>query len=311
MKKPTISIPNNVTRAFGKACLKAKKHSPEVLIGVGVVGVVASAVMACKATLKVNDILDDAKKNIETIHSCAENPEFKEKYTEEDKKKDLTIVYARTGVDLIKLYGPAVVLGAVSIGCVLTSNKIIRERNAGLVAAYAALDQGFREYRGRVVERFGKDLDQELRYNIKATTVEERIVDEDGNEKVVSKTVETVDPTTHSDFSRFFDESCRGWEKDPEANMMFLKLQQNFANEKLQKKGYLFLNDVYEMLGLPKTKAGQIVGWVYDEKNPIGDNYVDFGLYNQERERVRAFVNGYEPVILLDFNVDGDILNYI
>ena len=61
------------------------------------------------------------------------------------------------------------------------------------------------------------------------------------------------------------------------------------------------------MLGIPKTKAGQVVGWVYDPEHPVGDNYVDFGLFDLDRERVRRFVNGDERNILLDFNVDGNI----
>lgn len=111
-----------------------------------------------------------------------------------------------------------------------------------------------------------------------------------------------------SDYARFFDETCAPWEKDPEYNVCFLNQQQNFANDLLRRQGYLFLNDVYDMLGIARTKAGQVVGWVYDEKNPIGDNYVDFGLYDLRNAR---FVNGYEKSILLDFNVDGVILDKI
>ena len=65
------------------------------------------------------------------------------------------------------------------------------------------------------------------------------------------------------------------------------------------------------MLGIPRTQAGQIVGWIYDEKHPIGDNKVDFGIYNTYNEANRNFVNGYERTILLDFNVDGNILDMI
>lgn len=309
MKK--ITIPNSVTQSIGRACLKFQKHSPEILVAAGVIGIGVSMVMACKATTKANDILEDTKCALDGIHECSEDPDLSKKYTEEDKKKDLVIVYAQTGVKFAKLYGPSVVMCALSIGCILKSHDIMSKRNAALAAAYAAVDTGFKEYRNRVVERFGKELDQELRYNIKAKEVEERIVDENGNEVVETKIVETVNPNTYSDYSRFYDESCTGWVKDPESNLAFLKLQQGYANERLERKGHLFLNEVYDMLGIPRTKAGNIVGWIYDEKHPIGDNFVDFGLYNQDSERVRAFINGYERVILLDFNVDGPILEYI
>jgi hypothetical protein len=317
MKK--LTIPNSVTRSVTQACLKAKKYSPEVLVVAGVIGVGASMIMACKATTKANDILEDTKKAVDAIHTCEDN--YKKsledetvtapEYTEDDKKKDLAVTYIQTGVKFAKLYGPSVLVCAASLACILKSHDIMRKRNIALAAAYTAVDTGFKEYRNRVVERFGKEMDQELRYNIKAKEVEERVVDENGNETTTTTTVSTVDPNSYSDYSRFFDESCNGWVKDPEANLTFLKLQQNYANERLQRKGILFLNEVYEMLGIPRTKAGNIVGWVYDEEHPVGDNFVDFGLYNQDSERVRAFVNGYERVILLDFNVDGPILEYI
>jgi hypothetical protein len=178
-----------------------------------------------------------------------------------------------------------------------------------LAAAYATVDKSFKEYRSRVVERFGKELDRELRYNIKAKEVDEIVQNEDGTETVVKKTVNVADPNLYSDYARFFDEACPGWTKDPEFNLMFLKDQQRFANDKLKAQGYLFLNEVYDMLGIPRTKAGQVVGWIYDEKNPIGDNFVDFGIFNENITKARDFVNGYERVILLDFNVDGNIMD--
>ena len=303
-------IVDKATRTFHMTGLKLKKHSPEILAVAGVVGIVTSTVMACKATTKVSAVLDKAKNDIEVIHTVAETKP--EEYTAEDSKKDLTIVYAQTGVELVKLYGPAVVLGTLSIASMLASNNILRKRNVALAAAYSTVDKGFKEYRGRVVERFGEAMDKELRYNLKAKEIEETVINEDGTESVVKKTINVVDdPNLYSEFSRFFDDSCSGWNDDREYNLMFLKQQQNYANDKLQKQGYLFLNDVYEMLGFPKTKAGQMVGWIYDEVMPLGDNFVDFGIFNANKAAARAFVNGYEPVILLDFNIDGNILDYI
>jgi hypothetical protein len=110
-----------------------------------------------------------------------------------------------------------------------------------------------------------------------------------------------------SPYACFFNEDSVAWTKNPECNKMFLRQQQNYANEKLRQRGYLFLNEVYDMLGIPRTKAGQCIGWIYDEKNPIGDNYVDFGIY--DRIHNQSFVNGYEDSVLLDFNVDGNILD--
>ena len=286
---------------------KLNKVGPEILAVAGGIGVVTSAVMACKATLKVNDILDDAKNTVEKIHEVREMPEMVDKYTEEDSKKDLAIVYIQTGVKLIKLYGPSVLLGTASLGCIFTSHKILRKRNMALAAAYATVDRGFKEYRSRVVERFGKELDRELKYNIRAKEIEEVVVNEDGTQTSVENTVEAVDPNVYSEYARFYDDGCLGWSKSSEDNLYFLKCQQNHANELLQAKGHLFLNEVYDMLGIPRTKAGQVVGWVYDKDNCTGDNFVDFGIYDLYNERARAFVNGHERTILLDFNVDGNV----
>lgn len=300
---------NNLTRGLSRLGLKLKKHSPEILMVTGTIGVVTSAVMACKATLKVNDILEETKQDIEKINGVLENEEYADKYSEEDSKKDLVIVYAQTGIKLAKLYAPSVILGTLSLGAMITSNNILRKRNVALAAAYTVLDKGFKDYRKNVVERFGEKIDKELKHNIKAKTFETVTVDETGKEKKTKEEVDICDEI--SDFARFFDEGSRYFTKDPEYNLMFLKNQERYANDKLKAKGYLFLNDVYRMLDIPETKAGQIVGWIYDEKCPNGDNYVDFGIYNTNREKSRDFVNGYEKVILLDFNVDGNILEHI
>ena len=311
--KSKTEIMNSLNRTFGRAGLKLKKHSPEILVGLGIVGTVASTVMACKATLKVNEITDEAKENIDKIHTALEKgyTEAGQEYTEEDSKKDLTITYVQTAVKLTKNYAPAIVLGSLSVASIISGHNMLRKRYIATAAAYTLVDKSFKDYRGRVVERFGKELDQELRYNIKAQEVEEIEVDEKGKEHVVKKTIQVADPNDISDYAFFFCEGCHGWSKDPEFNKMFLKRQQAWANEVLKTKGHLFLNELREMLGLGKTQAGNVVGWIYDEKNPVGDNYVDFGIFDQDDERKRAFVNGWERSILIDPNVDGNILELI
>lgn len=296
-----------LSSSLNKIVFQLKKHSPEILVVAGVIGTVTSAVLACKATTKIGAVLEKTKENVDTIHNCMEDKSLAEDYSSEDAKKDLIIVYAQTGINLAKLYAPAIALGVLSLGGILASNDILRKRNVALAAAYATIDKGFKEYRGRVVERFGQEIDRELRHNIKAKKFEETIIDENGKEKKVKTTVDVADPSEYSDYARFFDDGCTGWVKDSEYNLMFLRAQQAFANDKLRAQGRLFLNEVYDMLGIPPTKAGQVVGWIYNVNNPIGDNYVDFGLYDICREKVRDFVNGYERTILLDFNVDGNI----
>ena len=305
------NIVNSATKTFHRVGFQIKKHSPEILLVTGITGVVTSAVMACKATTKVDAIVEESKKSINMIHEGMDAGNICDvEYTEEDGKKDLAIVYIQTGVKFAKLYGPSVLLGLTSIGCILASNNIIHKRNVALSAAYTAIDRSFKGYRSRVIERFGESMDRELRYNIKTQEVKETVVDEEtGKKKTVKSTVSVVDPNTYSDYARFFDEYCAGWTKDAEYNLMFLRQQQNYANELLKSRGHLFLNEVYDMLGIDRTKAGNIVGWIYDEKHPIGDNFVDFGIYVLDNEKARDFVNGRERSILLDFNVDGDILS--
>lgn len=304
-------IMTTLTRSLSRSGLRLKKHSPEILLVAGIVGAVTSAVMACKATLKANDIVEESRTQIDTIHEVSENPEMAEKYSEEDKKKDLAIVYTQTAVKFIKLYGPSVLLGVASLGCMVGSNRILNKRNVALAAAYATVDKGFKEYRGRVIERFGKELDKELRYNIKAQEFEKVTVDDNGNETVTTETVDVADPNHYSPYAIIFDDGNTGWDKDPELTKFFLIQQQNYANDLLKSRGHLFLNEVYDMLGAKRTKAGAQVGWVYDEKNASGDNFVDFGIFDINNPKARDFVNGYERVIILDFNVDGVILDLI
>ena len=306
-----LTLPSNMTRSLNRLGLKLKKHSPEILVAAGVVGTVTSTVMACRATTKIDTILAETKENIEKTKNYVGDHGYSEKYTEADYKKDLTIFYAKGGLELVKLYAPSVALGTLSITAILSGHNILRKRNVALAAAYATVDKSFKEYRGRVIERFGKELDKEMKYNIKAKEIEEIVKKEDGTETVEKKIVNTADPNVYSDYARFFDDGCSGWTKDPEYNLMFLKNQQRYANDRLKTKGSLFLNEVYDMLGIPRTKAGACVGWIYDEKNPVGDNFVDFGIYDLYNEKARDFVNGYERTILLDFNVDGDILDLI
>lgn len=306
-----------MSRTVNKIGFQLKKKSPEILVVAGVVGTVASAVMACKATLKVSDIMEESLETRNQIADMADKaekgelPEGKE-YSEDDVKHDLAIVYAQTGLKLAKLYAPSVILGALSITSILTSHNILRKRNMALAAAYTAVDQSFKDYRRRVVERFGEQVEKEIRYNIKAKEIEESVTDsETGEIKTVTKVVNVMDgdPTKHSPYAKFFDELSPSYTKNPEHNLAFLRGQQAYFNDLLRIRGYVFLNEVYDALGIPLTTAGQAVGWVFNEDDDKIDNYIDFGIYDLHSEQVRAFVNGVERAILLDFNVDGDIMN--
>lgn len=312
MKKPNfkLNIPEKVANKASRVAFKVKKASPEILVGVGIVGIGASIVSACLATRKIDDILDAAKKDVETIHAVSKDESKKDIYSEKDHNRDLAITYIQMGFKIVKLYLPAALITGASIYCIVKSHDVMKKRNFALTTAYAALKNDFGGYRSRVVERFGENVDKELKYNIKAKEFEETVIDEKtGKEKTIKKKVNVIDPTLPSEYARYFDDSCYGWEENSDYSLMFLRGLQKMMNDRLRARGHLFLNEVYDELNIPRTELGQLAGWVYDPENPLGDNYVDFGIFDGYREANRDFVNGYKNVILLDFNCDGDIMS--
>lgn len=303
-------IINKATRLLSSTQYQIKKHSPEILMVAGIAGTIVGTVLACKATTKVSEIIEEKNKNVEDVHTCLEDNT--KEYTEEDSKKDLTIIYAQTGVKLFKLYAPAIGVMALSFTSIIAGHKVLKKRNIAIAAAYAAIDKGFKQYRKNVIEKFGEGVDQQMRFGLKSKEIKKK--DKDG--KTVKETEYYIDPDANpldniSEYARFFDAASSNFAKDPEYNMMFLRRQQDYANEMLKSRGHLFLNEVYDLLDIPRSKAGQVVGWVYDKNgNTKGDNYVDFGLYRND-QGTRRFVNGLEYNILLDFNVDGVIYDII
>lgn len=308
----------SVAKVVGNKGLLLKKHSPEVLIAVGIVGLVTSTVMACKATRRVDEILNEADYNLEKINDVKEQVESGEipqkngavVYSDKDYKKDIALVHVKKYADLAKLYAPAVTLGAASIVCILSSHNIMQKRNVALMAAYKAVEQSFYNYRQRVIEEYGEHKDYQYRNGIREIEViEPAYTDAEGKKhKAETKTVEVYDPNQHSVYAKFFDEASANWHKNPEYNLVFLKCQQTYANDMLRARGHLFLNEVYDMLGIERTQAGAAVGWVMSKD---GDNFVDFGMYDLNNPAGRRFVNGEERSILLDFNVDGVIWDKI
>lgn len=303
---------NKIGESFQKVGLKAQKHSPEIFLIAGIGLGIGAAVSACVASMKVSDVLDESKEKVDNIHEQAELNDLPSK----EVNVQLTGAYLQTGMAFVKLYGPSVMLGTLSVTCILVSNNILKKRNVALGAAYAAVDKGFKEYRSRVVSRFGEEVDKELRYNMTAKKEETVEVDpETGKEKKVKKEVKVIDPKAVSDYADVFykyqeDEYGNSlpnpyWEANNDYNLMFLRAQEKYANDLLRSKKRVFLNDVRKAIGLPETKAGQMVGWVYDPENPDIDNSIDFGIDWDHIYRYSE--DGIDSPILLDFNVDGNI----
>lgn len=292
----TRFLPTAVLKVAGRPMLHVQKHSPIILFVAGTVGAVGSTVMACKATLKLEDILTESEKTLQLINDHMTHPDYSEKDIQQDKIK----VKVQTGVKIAKLYAPALGLGLISIGALTGSHYIMSSRQAGLMAAYAGLDKAYQEYQARVRDELGVDREEQLRHG----SVQVKTKDDEG--KVIK--TQRIDPNATSIYARFFDETANEWQRDPEYNLLALKTKQQYANNLLHAQGHLFLNDVYKMLGIKPSKAGQVVGWVVSEGS---DNFVDFGFMDGNKAAARDFVNGNEGSIFLDFNVDGPILNKI
>jgi hypothetical protein len=279
-----MSIVSNITRNAGRLSLKAQSASPRVLFAAGIVGVGATVVLACRATLKVEDVLDGHDKSMVVAQT----------------KSEVRHVYLGTSLQLLKLYSPALVCGVVTVGALAGSHNILSKRNAGLTAAYGALDKAFKEYRERIANEIGSDRERELYEGVEVCEIE------DASGKKVKKSIATGTGA----YKFFFDENNPCFEKMDEYNLIFLKQQQIYANQKLQAKGHVFLNEVLEALGFEHTPAGAVTGWVYN--TATGDDFIDFGIFNKDYdEKIHAFMIGEESGIWLDFNVDGVIYDKI
>lgn len=313
---------NDIAKAFSgkvyRAKIKVAKHSPEILFGIGLVGIGVGTVMACKSTLKANNILKEHHDNIENAKAArklAQENKLTSEYTDDDYKHDVTLSYKQTGIKILKEYAAPVAVMTVSIGCLGSSNSILRKRSVAIAAAYATLDESFKKYRSRVIDKFGEEVDAQMRHGIKKVTVKEESIDEKtGEKKVVKKEINVVDSGLPSDYARYFEKTYvdadgtvttnDNWDTNENFNLMFLRGHQDYFNDLLRINKIVFLNDVYKTLGFPPTKAGQMVGWVLNNDDPVGDNYIDFraSVVNKPAKN-----GGYERTILIDPNVDGNV----
>lgn len=310
MSKLVFQIPNfpgkeKMVAVSARAMLKVSKHSPELCVAAGIVTGVGATVMACKATLRIDDALSAYHENLEKINflenKIKEGVEV-EKYSLEIAQRDKFVNFCKAVVSVGKLYAPAIILGGISIGFILGGHHILVKRNAALGMAYAGLQKAFDEYRGRVREAVGEETENDIFKGVKEVVVEEKAA----NGKVVKKKRNELG-TPASPYTRIFDENSQWFSRSAEQNKYFLTLQQNHANDMLRLRGHLFLNEVFDMLDIPRCPMGATCGWIYGD----GDSFVDFGMWDYTKQGVREFINGYEPAIVLDFNCDGVIYDLI
>ena len=308
---------------LGRVGLILRKKSPEIMITLGVVGLSYSVWKIAKAEPKARKIKEEYYSELAEIEEVKDHLISNNKdYTDNDYIKDRGLVAFQAGVDLVKLYGPPVVLGAVSVACIFGSHIIMRNRNIALMAAYTAIDDAFKRYRKRVVEDYGEEVDRRFRLGMRQQEIVVEEEDEKGKKKKVKKNVDVVDPNGISVYARFFGKGYSSeWVDTPNYNLSYIKGQQSFFNQLLHSRGHVFLNEVYDALGFKRSKEGALVGWVLGNG---GDDFIDFSIYNCSTPEYRNeyscdtiveerqdFVNGYRDSILLDFNVDGLIYDKI
>lgn len=297
VKKATALVPNNGHRAL----LHIRKASPQILVGAGIVGVAATAVVASRATLKLGAILEYSRSDISILR------EARGEMPEKDYVRDLAYVYGRTVKDVVKLYTKSVLLGTATVACFLSGHKIMAHRNAALAAAYTVSDAAFRQYRARVVEELGEDQDRLFAHGYSHKTVEE--TDDKGVTKTNRVASHTDSYPPFSPYARVFCEGNNGWTASPDLTYYALRNHESYLNDRLRVRGHVFLNEVYDYLGFERTREGAVVGWTL---NGDGDGRIDFGMYRPENsDRIKDFINGHEKNVWLDFNVDGVIWDLI
>lgn len=328
-----MSIKENIMYGLAQVKLATKNHAPEILVGVGIVSIVAGTVLACRATVKadgvikdfkgdMNDIAEEAKASMDNIQECLENDDIRN-YTEQDAAQDKAAIYVRSAKEtavatlkVAKLYAPAAGLIVTGIACVLMSHKILKDRNVALMTAYTALDSAFKAYRARVIEAEGEGADAKYMYGGKVNIGEKEVVDEKTGE-VKTELAEEVefDYPLGSPYARIFGQGHTPFytKADPnnDFNRAFVRNEERQANDKLDRQGYLFLSDVYQMLGFAETPASRLVGWWKPKNNPEYDDvHVDFGLdlcyTNPDFANLREHGKLCRAIIL-DFNVNGVI----
>lgn len=291
-------IPNTWTRAVGRSVLTAKTHSPTLLFVGGVAAMGATVFLACRATLRVETVLEETNLNLEEARQLRADGKYVD---ENDYAKDIAYSYVDAAARLTKLYGPAILTGVASVAMLTQSHRILTNRNAALTAAYTTLDAAFTQYRRRVVSELGEEKDLEFRHGKNSRTIVEE------TDKGPKKTqMDTFNPNELSGYAVIFERGCKMWQPSIAVNRSFLECVEDFSNKKLDQQGWVLLNDVYKALGFPETTAGAIVGWTRDG----GDKRISFGLH-PGRERAHAFLQGVDNSVILDFNVEGPIYRKI
>ena len=294
-------VPKAVTRMGSRTLLKLNGSSPTLLVVAGVGGLVATAVLASKASRKLDPIIETHRIKREDIKTNSGREVFVSNRAEQ---KAILELYVETGTKLTKLYGPTLFIGTASVISVLGGHKILRGRQIATMAAYSGLLEQFQNYRKRIADTLGEEVEKGIYEGARGEWKENP--DHPGEYQLTP----VYDPDQPADYLRpWFDEFNNNWTRDPVANYLFLKGVQQHMNNRLAVKGHVFLNEVFDALGMERCSEGAVVGWVKHRSK--GDGYVDFGFMTSRDPVAIAFCNGAERSVRLNFNIDGVIWDQI
>ena len=297
----------NLTKVFKEMKFKCKQNAPEILLGTGIVVGACGVVLACYGTTKIKGIMDSRDQQLNDIEEALAINAVDEdgiEYSMADAAKDEKIIAAQTTLKIMSAYAPAMLVLGLSTGCILASHNVIKKRNLALSAAYTGLDTSFKAYRARVKKAYGEEAEQDIRLNRTRKTVETEVTDEKGETKKVEEEVVEYGRFIDSTMA-IFDEENPLWERGIDYNLMILKQAQDYWNNRLQIDGRVFLCDILKELGLEDTKEAHFLGWKYDKEKIYK---IDFGIFTEGYIYKNASVDKVHNIIILDFNVDGDIL---
>ena len=330
------TLGRTVSRRAGRLGVKAAKYAPDILVWAGIGGVTAATISIVRKDEARREIMEEFTEELagikeeygKTGNDGKEAQECPSDASERAYSAEVAKAYIGVVGKLARLYGSSAALYGVSIAAILKSHYILKGRVAGLAAAYECLSKSFDRYRGNVIDRYGPEVDEDCRRGRKKEQVVDIMPDPETGEEITEVNDRTIAdiPDKGSEYGRWFEcgAAAEFMKNNPVYNMSYVVGVQRTLNYLLQARGHVFLNEAYDALGIPRTPAGAVVGWVYGTgDDPEGDNYIDFGVeerpvWVRDRWRGKGMTlvgyddfEGFKDGFWLDFNVDGVIYDLI
>lgn len=277
------------------------KAAPGLMITCGIAGVAVGSYKAAQVTPMAKEAIAEFKATRDAIEQHEEDPEA--------KRECIKAGYRSLGSTLLHAYAKPVLFVTGGTALILGGHGIVSKKLATTTASLISTDRIFRNYRNNVIEDQGEEADFRYRTGVKTVNVETVEQDVRGRKRKVNKEYDVLEELVNDPFLKLFDESNPNFTKNPTRNLDFLRQQVDFLNRRLVAEGFVSLNDVLYQLGYNRCAEGSIYGWFYDPDNPNCHNEIDIGIKDIRRKTIQNAINGYEPVILLNFNVDGLIIN--